>query len=128
MRVMSERGDKFEVDPDRGLPQVMDLVPDGGDLDHEVRRLKNTYFDTPGAGLRMFGVTLRRRVGGSETGWQLKVHNGTARTELQSGSRTKDTAARIGGGSSGPAGWRDSGAGRDTGDDSNGVPAPQCQR
>ena len=89
MRVMSERGDKFEVDPDRGLPQVMDLVPDGGDLDHEVRRLENTYFDTPGAGLRMFGVTLRRRVGGSETGWQLKVPNGTARTELQSGSRTK---------------------------------------
>ncbi len=67
----------------------MDLVPDGGDLDQEVRRLENTYFDTPGAGLRMFGITLRRRVGGSETGWQLKVPNGTARTELQSGSRTK---------------------------------------
>ena len=76
MRVVKEREDKFEVDPDRGLPQVMDLVPDGGDLDHEVRRLENTYFDTPGAGLRMFGVTLRRRVGGSETGWQLKVLTG----------------------------------------------------
>ena len=89
MRVIKERGEKFEVDPDRGLPQVMDLVPDGGDLDQEVRRLENTYFDTPGAGLRMFGVTLRRRVGGSETGWQLKVPKGTARTELRSGSRTK---------------------------------------
>ena len=127
MRVIKERGEKFEVDPDRGLPQVMDLVPDGGDLDQEVRRLENTYFDTPGAGLRMFGITLRRRVGGSETGWQLKVPNGTARTELQSGSRT-DTTARIGGGNSWPAGWRDSGAGRDTRNDSNGVPAPQCHR
>ena len=89
MRVMKERGEKFEVNPGRGLPRVMDLVPDGGNLDQEVRRLENTYFDTPGAGLRMFGVTLRRRVGGSETGWQLKVPRGTARTELQSGSRTK---------------------------------------
>ena len=67
----------------------MGLVPEGGRLDQEVRRLENTYFDTPAAGLRVFGVTLRRRVGGSETGWQLKVPNGTARTELQSGSRTK---------------------------------------
>ena len=54
-----------------------------------MRKLDNTYFDTPGAGLRLFGITLRRRVGGSETGWQLKVPSGTARTELQSGSRAK---------------------------------------
>ena len=89
MRVVREREDKFEVDPDWVLPQVMDLVPDGGRLDQEVRQLDNTYFDTPGAALRLFGITLRRRVGGSETGWQLKVPNGTARTELQSGSRAK---------------------------------------
>jgi hypothetical protein len=37
----------------------------------------------------LFGITLRRRVGGSETGWQLKVPSGTARTELQSGSRAR---------------------------------------
>jgi inorganic triphosphatase YgiF len=84
VRVMEEREDKFEVDPDWVMPQLMGLVPDSGQLDQEVRRLDNTYFDTPGAGLRLFGVTLRRRVGGSETGWQLKVPNGTARTELQS--------------------------------------------
>ena len=89
MRVVQEREDKFEVDPDWMLPQVMDLVSDGGRVDQEVRRLENTYFDTSSAGLRLFGVTLRRRVGGSETGWQLKVPNGTARTELQSGSRAR---------------------------------------
>jgi CHAD domain-containing protein len=71
------------------MPQLAELLPDGGRLDHEVRKLHNTYFDTPGAGLRLFGITLRRRVGGSETGWQLKVPSGTARTELQSGSRAK---------------------------------------
>jgi CHAD domain-containing protein len=89
VRVVTEREDKFEVDTDWVLPPVMNLVPDGGRLDQEVRKLDNTYFDTPSAGLRMFGVTLRRRVGGSETGWQLKVPDGTSRTELQSGSRAK---------------------------------------
>jgi CHAD domain-containing protein len=87
VRVAQEREDKFEVDPDWVLPQVRDLLPNGGRVDQEVRRLENTYFDTSSAGLRLFGVTLRRRVGGSETGWQLKVPNGTVRTELQSGSR-----------------------------------------
>ena len=95
MRLVQEREDTFEVDPDWVLPQVMGLVPDGGRVDQEVRRLENTYFDTPGAGLRVFGVTLRRRVGGSETGWQLKVPNGTARTELQSGSRTRRLPAAL---------------------------------
>ena len=89
MQVVEEQEDKFEVDADWLLPQVAVLVPDGGRLDQDVYRLENTYFDTAGAGLRVFGVTLRRRVGGSETGWQLKVPHGTARTELQSGSRAK---------------------------------------
>ena len=89
MQVVEEQEDKFEVDADWLLPQVAVLVPDGGRLDQYVYRLENTYFDTAGAGLRVFGVTLRRRVGGSETGWQLKVPHGTARTELQSGSRAK---------------------------------------
>jgi CHAD domain-containing protein len=89
VRMTNEQEDKFEVDSDWVMPQLTDLLQDGGRLDQEVRKLDNTYFDTPGAGLRLFGITLRRRVGGSETGWQLKVPNGTARTELQSGSRAK---------------------------------------
>ena len=55
-----------------------------------MRKLDNTYFDTSDTGLRLFGITLRRRVGGSETGWQLKVPNQTARMELQSRSRAKN--------------------------------------
>jgi CHAD domain-containing protein len=89
LRMMTEQEDKYEVDADWVMPQLIELVPDGGRLDQEMRKLDNTYFDTPGAGLRLFGITLRRRVGGSETGWQLKIPNGTARTELQSGSRAK---------------------------------------
>jgi CHAD domain-containing protein len=89
VRMIKEQENKLEVDPDWAMPQVVDLVPDGGRLDQEVRKLDNTYFDTPGAGLRLFGITLRRRVGSSETGWQLKVPSGTARTELQSDSFAK---------------------------------------
>ena len=89
MRMIKEQEDKFEVDSDWVMPQITDLVPDGGRLDQQVRERDSTYFDTPGAALRVFGITLRRRVGGSETGWQLKVPSGTARTELQSGSRAK---------------------------------------
>jgi len=89
VRIVKEQEDKFDVDSDWVMPQLAELLPDGGRLDHEVRKLDNTYFDTPGAGLRVFGITLRRRVGGSETGWQLKIPSGTARTELQSGSRAK---------------------------------------
>jgi CHAD domain-containing protein len=89
MRTVTEQEDKFEVDTDWVMPQLTELVPDGGRLDQETRTLDNTYFDTAGAGLRLFGITLRRRIGGSETGWQLKVPSGTARTELQSEWPTK---------------------------------------
>ena len=89
MQMIKEQENKFEVAQDWVMPPVADLVPDGGRLDQEVRKLHNTYFDTSGAGLRLFGITLRRRIGGSETGWQLKVPSGTARTEIQSGSQEK---------------------------------------
>jgi CHAD domain-containing protein len=89
VRMIKEQENKLEVDPDWAMPQVVDLLPDGGRLDQEVRKLDNTYFDTAGAGLRLFGITLRRRVGGSETGWQLKIPSGTSRTELQSDSFAK---------------------------------------
>jgi inorganic triphosphatase YgiF len=74
--MIKEQEDKFDVDSDWVMSQLAELLPDGGRLDHEVCKLDNTYFDTPGAGLRVFGITLRRRVGGSETGWQLKVPSG----------------------------------------------------
>lgn len=89
MRKYEEREDKFDVEPDWVMPQLTPLVPDGGRLDQDQRTLISTYFDTADAALRLFGVTLRRRIGGSDTGWQLKVPTGTSRTELQSGARTK---------------------------------------
>ena len=86
MQVELEREEKFEVDRGWELPDVGELVPEGGTITEDVRRLKSTYFDTPERRLLEFGVTLRRRVGGGETGWQLKVPAGSARTELHSKS------------------------------------------
>ena len=127
MRMVEEREDKFEVDPDWVMPPLADLVPDGGRLDQEVRRLENTYFDTPGAGLRLFGVTLRRRVGGSETGWQLKVPSGTARTELQSGSRTKTLPPALAKAVTGLRAGETLEQVATTGHDANRAPGPQCR-
>ena len=56
------------------------------ELDEVVHKLENAYFDTTSGSLRELGVTLRRRIGGGESGWQLKVPTGSARTEFRSGS------------------------------------------
>ncbi|HEY9289996.1 MAG TPA: CYTH and CHAD domain-containing protein [Microlunatus sp.] len=87
--------EKFDVGEDWSLPKIASLAPAGGSVVQETFTLDNTYFDTATAGLRLFGVTLRRRVGGSETGWQLKVPSGTSRIELQSGARSKSVPNAI---------------------------------
>jgi hypothetical protein len=45
VQVVEQREDKFEVDPD-WVPQLMELVRDGGRLDQEVRRLDNLFRHT----------------------------------------------------------------------------------
>jgi CHAD domain-containing protein len=87
VQVQQEREEKFDVKRGWVLPDMSGLVPDSGSVVNEVRHLTSVYFDTADRGLLDLGVTLRRRVGGGETGWQLKVPAGSARTELHSGSR-----------------------------------------
>ena len=45
--------------------------------------LDAVYFDTPGNALAANRVTLRRRTGGSDEGWHLKLPAGEARTEIR---------------------------------------------
>jgi len=82
-----EREEKFDVERDWVMPDLRGLVPDGGTVSETLRKLENTYFDTRDQSLLDLGVTLRRRIGGGETGWQLKVPAGSARVELHSRSR-----------------------------------------
>jgi CHAD domain-containing protein len=89
VQAQDEREEKFEVEQDWVMPDVGGFVPDGGTVSDELRNLRNSYFDTPDLRLLDLGVTLRRRIGGGETGWQLKVPTGSARTELHNGSNRR---------------------------------------
>jgi CHAD domain-containing protein len=63
------------------LGAVVAVEPAGED------ELDATYYDAPGLPLLRAGVTLRRRAGGDDEGWHLKLPGATSstRTELQEG-------------------------------------------
>jgi CHAD domain-containing protein len=73
---------KYEVGAD--VPELADL-PGVSDVDgpHEVK-LSAVYFDTADQRLARHGATLRRRTGGADEGWHLKVPvGGDSRVELR---------------------------------------------
>ncbi|HEY3545419.1 MAG TPA: CHAD domain-containing protein, partial [Propionicimonas sp.] len=85
---MIERADeverKYEVEPAATLPDlagVAGVVSVGEALVHE---LEAVYFDTAALDLARREVTLRRRTGGSDDGWHLKLPaDGDSRTEVR---------------------------------------------
>lgn len=70
---------KYDVEPSFEVSAVLDLLPElegGGRLmaGEPVRhRLEATYFDTEEHLLAGSGLTMRRRTGGDDSGWHLKV-------------------------------------------------------
>jgi CHAD domain-containing protein len=82
-----EREDKFDVDLGFVVPELADLLPEGGRIETATHQLKNSYYDTAERDLQRSRLTLRKRVGGPDAGWHLKVPAGSARTEIHSGSR-----------------------------------------
>ena len=91
-----EREDKYDVGPGWGLPDLADLLPAGGRLETAEFRLDNTYFDTPSAHLLRLGATLRRREGGPDAGWHLKVPQGLARNEITESSDSTSLPEELG--------------------------------
>ncbi len=64
---------KFDVDEAIALPSLLD-VESVAALEQPVEQhLEATYFDTPDLRLAQAGITLRRRTGGSDDGWHLKL-------------------------------------------------------
>jgi inorganic triphosphatase YgiF len=64
---------KMEAGPGFRIP---DLSGPDGQLtmtEPEVRQLTASYFDTPDLRLATAGITLRRRTGGTDAGWHLKL-------------------------------------------------------
>lgn len=84
-----EREDKYDVGPGFVVPELDDLLPEGGRTETATYRLDNTYYDTADSDLRRHRLTLRQRVGGPDAGWHLKVPAGPARTEIHSRSRLR---------------------------------------
>ncbi|WP_434992709.1 CHAD domain-containing protein [Arthrobacter sp. Ld5] len=64
---------KFDVDDDAAVPVLHDL-PGVGTVDQPVEhRLEALYFDTEDFRLASRGITVRRRTGGEDAGWHLKI-------------------------------------------------------
>ncbi|HET7474560.1 MAG TPA: CYTH and CHAD domain-containing protein [Dermatophilaceae bacterium] len=87
--VHEEREVKYDVEEGvelPGLDAVLDGVA-GSSLvlaETSTYRLQATYFDTADRSLGRAGLTLRRRTGGADAGWHLKVPNEQgARTEVR---------------------------------------------
>ena len=89
---------KFDVDDVKPTPSF-----DGAAAVADVKRkppqtLRAVYFDTPGGDLAAHRVTLRRRTGGTDAGWHLKLPAGIVehteiRTELGGGDDAEVPAA-----------------------------------
>src|SRR5688572_16678876 len=73
----------FDVDPSTPLPPLLDEGGAGSGGPAVELALEATYFDTADLALARGGVTLRRRTGGTDDGWHVKLpRSGDSRTEL----------------------------------------------
>lgn len=93
MDQIRERELKFDVPDGWTVPDLAIFRPESGRLEAATYELAGTYFDSEDALLRRLRVTFRRRSGGADAGWHLKLPTGDARTEVQSRSRSREVPA-----------------------------------
>ncbi len=72
---------KYDLAADRPIPPLVPAGPVTNQADPRVDVLDATYFDTADFRLAQAGITLRRRLGGSDEGWHLKLPVGEDRRE-----------------------------------------------
>lgn len=78
MSIETER--KFSIDPDGRVPELSTVVAHG---DSRLHHLQAVYFDSPDFLLARNRRTLRRRTGGGDAGWHLKLPvDGDSRQEI----------------------------------------------
>jgi CHAD domain-containing protein len=68
---------KYDAEPDFVLPKLTGLSGVATVSDPETHQLVANYFDTDDFRLARHGITLRRRRGGSDAGWHLKIPAGS---------------------------------------------------
>ena len=75
---------KYELPAGRPLPRLDDLPEVAGSSDPQEYDLEAEYYDTGDLRLIRHGVTLRRRRGGTDPGWHLKLPaSGKTRREIR---------------------------------------------
>jgi CHAD domain-containing protein len=75
--------DKYDVAED-ARPDTLDQLPGVASVAAPAEHLlEATYFDTDDLALAAAGITLRRRTGGEDAGWHLKLPAKGARTEIR---------------------------------------------
>src|SRR4051795_12194530 len=78
-----ERELKFDVPAGFVLPGLAGVGSEVSSTDTRVYQLRSEYYDTADHALRRASITLRRRTGDTDTGWQLKAPHAPAREELR---------------------------------------------
>jgi inorganic triphosphatase YgiF len=79
-----ETESKFDVGTDFAIPDLCGVADGSGVTEPEVRLLAAHYYDTEDLRLAAAKITLRRRTGGPDAGWHLKLRAGAgSRRELQ---------------------------------------------
>lgn len=74
---------KYDAAPDQELPPLSDLPGIAGEPVVEVQQLSAQYFDTSDYRLLHSGITLRKRTGGYDAGWHLKIPAGDDDTRTE---------------------------------------------
>ena len=70
---VNETEAKYEADPDTVLPPLGDLPQVARTAGPPRQVLDAVYYDTTDLRLLRAGITLRRRTGGEDAGWHLKL-------------------------------------------------------
>jgi CHAD domain-containing protein/DNA-binding transcriptional regulator YiaG len=98
--ITREKEQKFEAPPGVVLPTLTDLPRVAAQSRPETEKLTAEYYDTIDLRLLKARITLRRREGGTDEGWHLKLPDGTARREVRtpldrSGDPAPDELTRL---------------------------------
>jgi CHAD domain-containing protein len=90
-----ETEQKYEVEGDVAVPSLADLPRVATVSEPELQTLTAEYYDTDDLRLLKAGITLRRREGGSDEGWHLKLPDAAGATAEQTAGAARRREIRL---------------------------------
>jgi CHAD domain-containing protein len=90
-----ETEQKYEAEGDVALPSLADLPQVAAVSEPEQETLTAEYYDTDDLRLLKAGITLRRREGGSDEGWHLKLPDAAAGTAEKTAGASRRREIRL---------------------------------